>query len=123
MRTATITRGKAERYRIYATITRGGAVQSTGENSFENDNTSRFRQKWPNSIHAEEAAILAFLRTKPVALLKNATMHVSRVTREGAFGMARPCEHCMELLQKFGFKKVIFTNQSGTYTTLKLRKT
>lgn len=42
-------------------------------------------------------------------------MFVLRADKEGNFKNSRPCAHCIDILQKFGIKKVIYSNEQGIF--------
>ena len=93
-------------YKIGAVIVNGGRVLSTGVNC------KRYSRKtgrpW-TSIHAEEKAILAILK-QPDGLRKLAgsTIYVTRITKLGV-GLAKPCQHCQNLIDSVGIKTIIHT--------------
>ena len=61
---------------------------------------------------AEQLAI----KKAPNKLLKNATILVCRTRKNGTFGMARPCDRCMSLINKSGIKKIIYSAHNGWET-------
>ena len=61
-------------------------------------------------IHAELSAIF---RVKNREILKGATIFIYRQTKTGEFANARPCPMCYELIKKYGFKKMIYTTDTG----------
>lgn len=108
------------RYKLAAVIVKGGAVLSYGVNHV-GANSSLLNQEWPGSIHAEQAAILKLLKQKNMDKASGAIMYVSRINGRGTTGLARPCQHCMELIEAIGIKKIIYTTATGT-ETINLRK-
>lgn len=61
-------------------------------------------------IHAELSAIF---RVKNKENLEGATIYIYRQTKNGDFANARPCPMCFELIKKYGFKKMVYTTDSG----------
>jgi len=62
-------------------------------------------------IHAEFDAVNK-ARLRGLDLL-GAEMFVVRWRRDNAFGMAKPCEVCHELLKSSGFRSVLWTTDTG----------
>lgn len=56
-------------------------------------------------LHAEASAI----RYAGKANLRGSSIFVYRERKDGRLGMARPCEHCVELLKKNGIKWMWYT--------------
>ena len=36
--------------------------------------------------------------------------------------MAKPCKHCQALIQEYGIKKIHYSNEYGSFTTIRLKK-
>jgi deoxycytidylate deaminase len=43
-------------------------------------------------------------------------MFILRTDKEGNFKNSRPCAHCIEILQKFGIQKVVYSNDHGKFS-------
>lgn len=65
------------------------------------------------TVHAE---INAIMRTVNKDKLKGSTIVVYRQDNHGNSAMARPCDMCEKMLRKYGVKKMIYTNNNGTWT-------
>lgn len=102
---------KFERARMGAVIVKGGNILSTGTNEIRG--YSGFKHKHPRSLHAEASAIKYLLDRKRLHSLAGSVLYVTRVTTKGRSALAKPCEHCMELIKAVGIKKVIYTTNSG----------
>ena len=70
-------------------------------------------------VHAENAAIMRALKKVDVEDLKKATLYVARVKKpNNMWGMACPCEGCQKAIDKFGIKKVVYTEDTQGYSVL-----
>jgi len=56
-------------------------------------------------LHAEVVA----LRNTGKKEMKGCSIFVYRKRKDGRIGMARPCEHCMEELKRFGVKWIYYS--------------
>lgn len=91
-------RASKRNFRHATLVIRGGAVIASACNTLDRHAEKRAIMKlWPN--YARGSTIINL-----------------RLTRTG-FGLARPCDECMELLRKEGVAKVIYSNAEGTFTT------
>lgn len=96
-------------HRVGAVVVRGGRVLSTGFNSL------RYTKELKNeSVHAEEAAILKLLKAKRLHDLSGAEIYVTRFTRGGAVGIAKPCPRCSSLIKAVGIRRIHYTSDTGT---------
>lgn len=102
------------RARMGAVITKKKRILSTGVNKtgryYRKCPTSR---KWEDSLHAEQAAILKLLNKGRHHDLIGATLHISRISKDGRLALAKPCKHCQELIEAVGIKKVVYTTWDG----------
>lgn len=67
-------------------------------------------QKWPNSIHAEVAAILA-----AKTCCKDMEILVVRINSKNQLSYSRPCDHCMMYIQYVGIKRVYYSINEYPY--------
>ncbi len=99
------------KYKHGAVITKSGCVVSTGFNA------NKAHPTWGsgpmNSIHAEGAAIRNAVR-KGINV-RGAKIYVTR--NKGISRMSRPCSDCMKLIEKYGIKKIIYTDIEGNVIT------
>jgi deoxycytidylate deaminase len=102
-------------HKIGAIVVKSGRVLSTGFNSFR---YTRELQK--NNVHAEEAAILKLMKSRRLSDLSGAEIFVTRFTKGGRVGLARPCATCMSLIESVGISDVHYTTDVGTTETLKV---
>lgn len=107
--------GQHKQHRVGAVIVKGGAVLSTGYNKM------RFtRELQRPTLHAEADAILKVLKEGRQASLVGAVLYVSRYTKGGKVGLAKPCSSCMELIRSVGISCVNYTNDDGSTTRMKV---
>lgn len=101
---------------VGAAIMSNGKIIASGCNQGWKTHTYVRQHSWKNghqnnkTIHAELAAIF---KVKNKKKLKGAIIFVYRQTKNGNFGMARPCCMCMDLIRHYGIKKVIYTTEFG----------
>lgn len=104
-------KSKFSQHRVGAVITKGGNILATGYNS-----------KQPSSVlktttrHAEAAAILFLLKQRRLQDLVGATLYVTRYTKGGKVGMAKPCPSCENLCRSVGISRVHYTTDCGVET-------
>ena len=72
------------------------------------------KRPYPESIHAEQAAILKLLKDRKLHDLVNASIYVCRIGRAGDVHLARPCPCCSSLIRAVGIRRVVYTNQDGS---------
>ena len=103
---------KFERARVGACIVRGGRILSSGVNRI---GYSRYRldRRFPESIHAEVAAIVELLKARRSHELVGSTLYVSRIDAGGSPRMARPCSYCQRIIESVGIRKVFYTTNKG----------
>lgn len=107
-----------ERYQIGCVCFKGKRIISYGFNQVRS--TSRIPNKYkkfPNSLHAEQHAIMK-IRNKEI--LKGSSILVVRVNRSGEFLMAKPCENCLNTIRFFGIKEIFYSNEDGKIVREKL---
>jgi deoxycytidylate deaminase len=101
-------------HRHAAVIVKGGRVLAVGRNRDKTHPDSIFYndgERILKTIHAEFDAIS---RVKDKSQLKGATIYIARMGRSGHPGMSCPCEMCQGLINKYGFKKAVYTTDYGT---------
>jgi len=98
-----------EQHRVGAVIVKGGRVLSTGYNEIRW--LERLRK---TNIHAEEAAILKLLKARRLSSLIGSDIYVTRFTRGGAIGCAKPCANCEALIRSVGIRRVFYSDSTGT---------
>lgn len=103
-----------KQHKLGAVIVKGKRILSCGFNSLR---PSRLLDT-PH-LHAEAAAVLKLLKEKRLSDLSGAEMYVTRFTRGGRIGLARPCLHCSELLASVGISKVYYTTDEETTEEMK----
>jgi deoxycytidylate deaminase len=102
-------------HKVGAIIVKSGRVLSTGFNSFR---YTRELQK--NNVHAEEAAILKLLKHRRLSDLSGAEIFVTRFTKGGRVGIARPCASCMSIIKSVGISDVHYTTDDKDTKTMKV---
>ena len=88
---------------VGAVIVRKGTVVGRGYNQLRY--VGKVKTKFPNSLHAEVAAILDTSRR----LLTKSTIYVYRVKKDGTPAMAKPCSYCDAMLKFVGVKIVVYS--------------
>ena len=97
---------------VGAIIVRKGTVVGRGCN--QKRHVGKVKTEYPNSLHAEVAAIMNTSRR----LLAKSTMYVYRVKKDGTPAMAKPCTYCAALLRYVGIKKVVYTNEECSFSII-----
>lgn len=95
-------------HRMGAVITKNGRILSTGYNEIRHSKTIG-----KNTLHAEASAIKKLLDARSLCSLIGSTMFVTRFTRGGRIGMAKPCVECASLIRSVGIRNVYYTDDSG----------
>ncbi len=103
---------KFHRARVGAVIVRGHRVLSTGCNRIGFTRFIRDRA-FPESVHAEQQAILGLLRERRHHELVGSTLYISRIGRSGEPRLSRPCIHCQRLIESVGIREVFYTTNNG----------
>lgn len=98
-----------KQHRLGAVIVKGGRILSTGFNQLRY--TKELKRP---TLHAEEDAILKLLKERRLHDLSGAEIFVTRFTKAGATGMARPCDTCMALIRSVGIHTMHFTTDGNT---------
>ena len=113
----------------------------------KNQNRTYFRRSVCFSIHAEENAVSALLRSSGLQvllplihdrmrpsqlrklrpqwlrarrLMNKREFIVERRTRDGSLAMAKPCASCCSMLRRFGLQRVTYTDSMGCYVEHKI---
>lgn len=97
-----------KQHRLGAVIVKGGRVLSTGFNSRRPS-----RLLHTTTLHAEAAAILKLLKQRRLSDLAGAHIYVTRFTKGGSVGLARPCSACFDLIRSVGITRVFYTTNDG----------
>ena len=88
---------------VGAIIVRKGTVVGRGFN--QKRHTGKVKTEYPNSLHAEVAAILDTSRR----LLAKSTIYVYRIKKDGTPAMAKPCGYCVALLRYLSLKTIVYS--------------
>lgn len=99
------------RARVGAVIAKGKRILSSGYNHI--GYTKYIKRAYPESVHAEQQAILSLLRRRRLDDLVGSTIFVSRIGRLGTPRMARPCSDCEALIWAVGIRQVVYTTNEG----------
>lgn len=97
-----------KQHRLGAVIVKGSRILATGFNKRGYNSVSH-----RPTMHAEASAILKLLKQRRLHDLVGSELYVTRYTRGGMVGMARPCTDCMHLINSVGITKIHYTNESG----------
>lgn len=88
------------RYKLGAVVVTNGKPIAVGHNQTKTNPCA----KWVG-LHAEEQAIKACGK----ANLSGSSIYVYRQKKNGSLAIARPCEHCMQILKDSGVKWIYYT--------------
>lgn len=102
-------------HKLGAVIVKGHRILSTGYNEIRYSKTIG-----KNTLHAEAAAIRRLLDQRRLADLVGSHIFVSRWTRGGRIGMARPCDACMDLIRSVGISRIYYTQDDGETGEIRL---
>lgn len=106
------------RFHVAAILRRGGKAIRLGINS--NKTHPRFLRTYPDGtcaahMHAE-MDVLRFSQPGD-------ELEVMRFRRaDGRLAMAKPCKYCMEHIKAAGIRKVWYTDESGEWKKINLRR-
>ena len=103
---------KFKRARVGAVIVRGSRILSSGYNHIGYSRYFRNR-RFPESIHAEQQAIIQLLKRRRLDILVGSDMFVSRVGSFGESRLARPCQMCQQAIEAVGIRRVYYTTETG----------
>ena len=92
-------------------LNKRGHIVSYGMNSRKSDPLAAKYGRHPDAVypHAELAAIKAALTVISVDELRDCTLYVARVLKNGEPAMARPCTGCQRAISEFGIGNVVWT--------------
>lgn len=95
------------KHKLGAVLFKNNKILSVGFNQLKTHPKSTHPYK---TIHAEMQAIFSC----PVRSLNGASLYVCRVSSSG-IAMAKPCEHCEQLIRSTGIKQVYYTINNLSY--------
>lgn len=99
-------------HKVGAVIVKGGNIVSVGYNQIRPSSFLR-----TPTLHAEAAAILKLLKEGRLSTLAGSEIYVTRFTRGGSVGIAKPCGACRDLISSVGISRIHYTtNFGGTVT-------
>lgn len=104
-----------KQHRLGAVVVKGGRILATGYNQLRPS-----KLIGTATLHAEAAAILELLKNQRQHDAVGADIYVSRWTRGGRIGMAKPCDQCMSLLRSVGISTVYFTTDKQVTEKMRL---
>ena len=94
-------------HKLGAVLIKKGRVIGLG---FNKSNKTHPKSKTPyNTIHAEFDAIIGLSLEE----LKGAEIYVYREYKDGKPALAKPCQHCLQLIIQAGIKKIHYTTNDG----------
>jgi deoxycytidylate deaminase len=96
-------------HKLGAVIVKGNRILSTGYNSLRSSSIIG-----TPTLHAESAAILKLLKEGRQTELVGTDIYVTRFTRGGSVGMAKPCMACADLIRSVGIRRCFYSTQLGT---------
>lgn len=69
---------------------------------------------WASNSPENHAEANVLRHVKPKTKVKNASILVVRFNKKGELKLSRPCTVCVNLLNKYGIKKVRYSDENGT---------
>ena len=102
-------------HRLGAVVVKGHRILSTGFNQMRSSGVLK-----TNTLHAEAAAILKLLKEHRLEDLSGSDLYVTRYTRGGMVGLAKPCKACMDLIRSVGIENIYYTTNEGTTEGIKV---
>ena len=101
-----------ERHKIGAVVFKGSRIISSAFNELRYaKKLARKYKKFEFSLHAETKAILRARKD-----LRNHSILVVRVNKQGEFLLAKPCKYCMAYLEYVGIKTIYYSTKEGICT-------
>ena len=91
--------------KVGAVIIKGNRIISKGYNQLRHCKTSKSFTDWDISLHAERDACRKVNKDN----LKGCYIFVYRELANGDLALAKPCDGCMGIIEKFGIKRVYHT--------------
>lgn len=92
-------------------IVRGGNILAIGINTPNQNGFCRSYASYDQVQLHSEFSVVNQIRRK--IDLRGATIYNCRMTRGGKIAMSKPCETCEEMLRRYGFKKAVYTTETG----------
>ena len=102
-------KSKHNQHKVGAVVVKGGRVLSTGFNAMRPSSLLG-----TPTLHAEGAAILKLMKARRLHDLSGSDIYVTRFTRGGAVGCAKPCPACHALIESVGIRRIYYTDITGT---------
>ena len=113
-------KGVWQRCRHFTFIYRGNRLLSVGLNSpktHPNNLMYRYKNREDMDIsrmvgtHSEMSAVLKMGEVTP----KGLTLVNTRINRKGFLDLSRPCNGCLDMITKMGFREVYHTTREGRF--------
>jgi len=98
------------KFGIGAVIFKGSRIFGIGHNSIRGSFVPDRFKRYPNSFHAE---IAAMHNVSDKNKINGASILVVRVTKSGNISKAFPCKYCMKTLKHVGIKNIYYSNRQG----------
>ena len=98
-----------DRFQVGCAVYKGGNLLASAANQMTKSHTAAQKHYNFPFPHAEYNAI----RSVKSSCLKNCTLYVARVDKDGNYVMAKPCSCCQKMLKSHGIKTVYFTTGNG----------
>lgn len=108
-------KSKHTQHKMGAVIVKGHRILSTGFNQIRPSKILK-----TETLHAEASAILKLLKEDRLHDLSGAEIYVTRFTKGGQVGLARPCPACNSLIHSVGIRSIHYTTDQGTTEVIKL---
>ena len=103
--------------RVSAALVLKGNIISVGTNQRKTHPFQNRYKKHPEALlfHAETSAIHNSLKQRLYTAedVSKCTLYVCRTLKNRRWGLAKPCEGCLQAIVEYDIKKVYFTNDNG----------
>jgi len=109
-------------FQHYSGIYKNGKPLYRGQNNLRN---SYNNECTCYSTHAEMDVLYKLLRSYKIQPFKDfidLSKHVIivvRIGRDGLIKNSRPCNHCLDIMEKYRIKKIVYSTDNGSFNTEK----
>lgn len=104
-----------------AVIVRGGSVLSVATNTL-GLNAYVYHNAPHDGVRSVHAEINAVFKARRKVDLEGSVMYVARKTYFGEVSLARPCQMCVYVLQRYGVKRVYYTVSDNMHVVMNVPK-
>jgi tRNA(Arg) A34 adenosine deaminase TadA len=95
-----------------------GKIIARGPNNYRQHSHDGIMNN-PFSCHAEMDVLRKCLQKVSIEKMKKITFYVTRVTCDGQIKNSAPCADCLQQLQKYNIKRIIYSTDDATFVSIK----